>query len=39
MVALGLEQKLVAVPVEALRQEIATIVTAMIKGLTDAREG
>jgi hypothetical protein len=34
MVALGLEQKLVAVPVEALRQEIATIVTAMVKGLT-----
>jgi len=34
MVGLGLEQKLVAVPVAALRHEIGTIVTAMIKGLT-----
>jgi len=34
MVALGLDQKLVAVPVAALRQEIGTVVTAMIKGLT-----
>jgi AcrR family transcriptional regulator len=34
MVLLGLEQKLIAVPVDALRQEIATIVRAMIDGLT-----
>ncbi|MFG3595915.1 TetR/AcrR family transcriptional regulator [Bradyrhizobium sp. RDI18] len=34
MVLLGLEQKLIAVPVEALRKEIATIVGAMIDGLT-----
>ena len=34
MVLLGLEQKLIAVPVAALRQEIATIVRAMIDGLT-----
>ena len=34
MVALGLEQKLVAVPVAALRHEIGAIVTAMITGLT-----
>ena len=34
MVLLGLEQKLIAVPVEALRQEIATIVRAMVDGLT-----
>jgi AcrR family transcriptional regulator len=33
MVLLGLEQKLIAVPVEALRKEIATIVRAMVKGL------
>jgi AcrR family transcriptional regulator len=33
MVALGLEQKLVAVPIEALRNQIAIIVRAMIKGL------
>src|ERR1700742_558702 len=33
MVLLGLEQKLIAVPVEALRQEIATIVRATIGGL------
>jgi AcrR family transcriptional regulator len=33
MVLLGLEQKLIAVPVEALRQEIATIVRAMVDGL------
>jgi AcrR family transcriptional regulator len=33
MVALGLEQKLIAVPIEALRSEIATIVRAMIEGL------
>jgi AcrR family transcriptional regulator len=34
MVLLGLEQKLIAVPVEALRTEIATIVKAVVKGLT-----
>jgi AcrR family transcriptional regulator len=34
MVSLGLEQKLIAVPVAALRDEIATIVKATIKGLT-----
>ena len=33
MVALGLEQKLVAVPIAALRSEIRTIVTAMVHGL------
>ena len=33
MVALGLEQKLIAVPVDALRAEIATIVRAMVHGL------
>jgi AcrR family transcriptional regulator len=33
MVALGLEQKLIAVPVGALRREIATIVSAMVNGL------
>ena len=33
MVLLGLEQKLIAVPVEALRNEIATIVKAMVEGL------
>jgi AcrR family transcriptional regulator len=34
MVALGLEQKLVAVPIAALRGEIRTIVTAMVHGLS-----
>jgi len=34
MVALGLEQKLVAVPIAALRSEIRTIVTAMVHGLS-----
>ncbi|NOJ48612.1 TetR/AcrR family transcriptional regulator [Bradyrhizobium archetypum] len=34
MVLLGLEQKLIAVPVEALREEIAAIVRAMVDGLT-----
>jgi AcrR family transcriptional regulator len=34
MVLLGLEQKLIAVPVDALRAEIAVIVRAVIKGLT-----
>jgi AcrR family transcriptional regulator len=38
MVALGLEQKLIAVPIEALRSEIATLVRAMIDGLTAKRE-
>jgi AcrR family transcriptional regulator len=33
MVLLGLEQKLIAVPIDALRAEIATIVRAMVKGL------
>lgn len=33
MVALGLEQKLVAVPLPALRQEITTIVKAIVTGL------
>jgi AcrR family transcriptional regulator len=33
MVALGLEQKLIAVPIGALRHEIATIVSAMVNGL------
>ncbi|HMJ43238.1 MAG TPA: TetR-like C-terminal domain-containing protein [Pseudolabrys sp.] len=33
MVALGLEQKLIAVPVDALRAEIALIVRAMVRGL------
>lgn len=33
MVLLGLEQKLVAVPIDALRSEIAIIVKAMINGL------
>lgn len=33
MVALGLEQKLVAVPLPALRKEIADLVRAMIDGL------
>src|SRR3954449_3053659 len=33
MVLLGLEQKLIAVPLEALRREIATIVRAIIEGL------
>ena len=34
MVALGLEQKLIAVPIKALRSEIARLVQAMIDGLT-----
>lgn len=38
MVALGLEQKLVAVPLPALRKEIAALVRAMIDGLI-ARHG
>lgn len=35
MVLLGLEQKLIAVPVDALRKEIAVIVGAMVDGLTE----
>ena len=34
MVMLGLEQKLIAVPLNALRSEITTLVRAMIDGLT-----
>jgi AcrR family transcriptional regulator len=34
MVSLGLEQKLIAVPLAVLRREIATIVKAMITGLS-----
>jgi AcrR family transcriptional regulator len=37
MVLLGLEQKLIAVPLEALRREIATIVRATIEGLAQGR--
>jgi AcrR family transcriptional regulator len=37
MVMLGLEQRLIAVPIEALRREIATLVRAMIDGLTSPR--
>ena len=33
MVTLGLEQKLITVPIDALRNEIALIVRAMVKGL------
>ena len=33
MVALGLEQKLIAVPIGALRHEIATVVSATVSGL------
>ncbi|WP_083839086.1 TetR/AcrR family transcriptional regulator [Bradyrhizobium sp. STM 3809] len=36
MVALGLEQKLIAVPLAALRQQIATMVSAMVTGLVAA---
>ena len=38
MVALGLEQKLIAVPLPALRNEIATLTRAMIDGLTAKKE-
>src|SRR5438552_4687379 len=38
MVALGLEQKLIAVPLEALRSEVANFVTAMVNGLTPKPE-
>jgi len=37
MVSIGLEQKLIAVPVDALRAEIATIVRAMVSGLAEPR--
>jgi len=37
MVLLGLEHKLIAVPVEALRAEIAVIVRAMVEGLAASR--
>ena len=37
MVMLGLEQRLIAVPIEALRREIATLVRAMVDGLTSPR--
>ena len=37
MVTLGLEQKLIAVPIEALRNEIATIVSAIVDGLLSCR--
>jgi hypothetical protein len=33
VVALGLEQKLIAVPIDALRNQIAIIMRAMIDGL------
>jgi hypothetical protein len=33
MVPLGLEEKLIAVPIDALRNQIAIIVRAMIDGL------
>jgi hypothetical protein len=39
MVALGLEQKLVAVPLAALRKEIATMVRAMVTGLVTNAAG
>jgi hypothetical protein len=35
MVLLGLEQKLIAVPIAALRREIAAIVRAMVAGLAN----
>ncbi|MCC8937675.1 hypothetical protein CI1B_20790 [Bradyrhizobium ivorense] len=38
MVALGLEQKLIAVPLGALRSEIATLTRAMVDGLTAKKE-
>ena len=39
MVALGLEQKLVAVPLDVLRREIALIVRAMVRGIVlDAKK-
>jgi len=38
MVALGLEQKLIAVPIDALRSEVATLTRAMIDGLTARKD-
>jgi AcrR family transcriptional regulator len=38
MVALGLEQKLIAVPLNALRTEIAMLTRAMIDGLTAKKD-
>jgi AcrR family transcriptional regulator len=38
MVALGLEQKLIAVPLPALRSEITTLTRAMIDGLVAKKE-
>ena len=38
MVALGLEQKLIAVPLGALRSEIATLTRAMVDGLMAKKE-
>ena len=38
MVALGLEHKLIAVPIGALRSEIATLTRAMVDGLTARKE-
>jgi AcrR family transcriptional regulator len=37
MATLGLEQKLIAVPIEALRNEIAIMVRAMVSGLATSR--
>ena len=38
MVALGLEHKLIAVPIGALRSEISTLTRAMVDGLTAKKE-
>ena len=38
MVALRLEQKLIAVPIDALRSEVATLTRAMIDGLTARKD-
>ncbi|NDS03785.1 TetR/AcrR family transcriptional regulator, partial [Klebsiella pneumoniae] len=38
MVALGLEHKLIAVPIDQLRSEIATLTRAMVDGLTAKKE-
>ena len=38
MVALGLEHKLIAVPINALRSEIGTLTRAMVDGLTAKKE-
>jgi AcrR family transcriptional regulator len=39
MVSLGLEQKLIAVPIAVLRREIAAIVRAMVEGLARGHAG